>query len=603
MDRALRNLTKEDQRPFIPKSCRIAETVRLHPNVRLGENVVIDDFCVIGYPPQGYAPGDLETVIGDGTVVRTRAVIYAGFMFGRSCHVSHNVVVREFCLIGDRVSIGTNTLVEHHCQIGDNTRIQGLSGLAEYTIIEDGAWIGPAVVTTNVLHPTCTRAKECLHGPIIRSGAIVGAHTVIMPDIEVGERSLLGSGSVIIKSVRDEAVMFGVPARKIANVEQMHCPYDMLEGHGPYGTPRFEREARTPLVDLGKEYQDHKQEYRLALDRVVLNARFVNGKEVAQFEHRFAETCQTGHAIAVDSGFKALWIALVALGIGHGDEVMMTAWPDESAVEAVTLVGGRPVFVDLDPQSLTIDPRRIAERITPRTKAIIASHTFGLPAAMPEITALAECHGLAVIEDASEAPGAVVEGELVGAWGTCAIFSFDPENPLGAYGAAGAVVTRDPALARLIDELRERGRLGVFPSGARLDTIQAAILAAKLEHLPGQTTRRQQAADYYRQHLDSLPIALPQPIDGREHVYAQFVVRTSERSRLHRHLDACGVASHFPDAGPLHLRPAYAHLGCARGSLPVTEQVSHESLSLPIRPELTPKQGEMIVAAVQTFFR
>ncbi len=595
-------------------SAGIAATAIVHPNVKLGKNVVIDDFCVIGYPPKGFQSGELETVIGDNTHVRTHAIIYAGASIGNNCHISHSVFIREHTHIGDNCSVGVNSVIEHHCTLGNNIRIQAQAALCEYTILEDDAWIGPKVITTNVAHPTCEKAKDCLNGPTIRRGAILGANVTVNPNLEVGERALIGAGSVLTKAVENGAIMFGVPAKRIGDVEAINCPYELV-AESPYKqtvsgdlNKPAQPGLRVPFNDLAAQYQRYKQEFRIAMDRVILNNRFISGQEVKEFEQAFAEFCETQFAIGVGSGTDALELALMALGVGQGDEVITVAHTFIATAEAIAAVGATPVFVDIDPLTYNIDVNGIAAKITANTKAIVPVHLYGHPAPMPAIMAIAREHGLKVVEDVAQAHGAKIDGLTVGGIGDLGCFSFYPGKNLGAYGDAGAVTTNNPELAKQVALLRDHGRSSKYlhetlGMNSRLDTLQAAILSVKLKHLHKWNKGRQAAAAYYHEKLQHLPLTLPEVNADCSHVYHLYVIRCENRDGLAAHLRAngieCGV--HYPT--PLHLQPALSFLGYRERDLPETERAAASILSLPIFPEISHAQIDYVADTIQRFYQ
>lgn len=584
------------------------EARRIYPNVRLGKNVVIEDYCVIGYPPKGCQPGELETVIGDHTLIRTHSVIYAGCVIGQECHISHLVTMREHTTVGDHCSIGGNAYIEHHCRIGNRVRIQAQAGLCEYTIVEDNAWIGPRVITTNVMHPTCEHAKDCLAGPIIREGAIIGAAVAIAPDTEIGRNAFLSLGAVVYKSVPDDAIMLGNPARKVSTIHKIDCPYELMNGKSPYPKTPAAPEREIPLVDLAAQHQRLKMELRLAIDTVILNTRFIQGKEVREFEADFAAFCGVEQAVGVGSGTDALILALRGLGIGPGDEVLTTPHTFIATVEAILAVGAVPVFVDIDPATYLIDVGKMAAKITPRTKAVLPVHLYGQSAPMPEILALAERYGLKVVADAAQAHGAELDGRPIAQWGHATCFSFYPGKNLGAYGDAGLVATRDADLAGTIRMLRDHGRKekyehAIVGTNSRLDTVQAAVLKTKLPHLSDWNALRRQWAERYRQGLQHLPVTLPVPMPQAKHVYHLYVIQLPERGRLQSHLKQNGIATgiHYPI--PLHLQPSLRFLGYHPGDFPVTEEVAGRILSLPMYPELTEQQVDHVIAGLCEFFR
>jgi dTDP-4-amino-4,6-dideoxygalactose transaminase/carbonic anhydrase/acetyltransferase-like protein (isoleucine patch superfamily) len=581
----------------------------IHPNVQLGRNVVIEEYAIVGYPPKGKEPGELPTVIGDESVIRSHSVVYAGCVLGKGCHVAHGSVIREETTLGDGSSVGVGCIIEHHCRIGRNVRFQAEAGLCEYTIVEDDAWIGPRATFCNVYHPTCDRAKECLAGPIIRRKAIIGANAVICPDVEVGEGALVGAGSVVTHAVENGAVVFGNPAKKISSAEKLTCRYDMMGGKSPYAPPELNVKPppRIPLADLAAQHQSKKEDLRLAMDRVVLNTRFINGPEVKEFEKEFATFCGVGHCVGVSSGTDALALALRACGVGHGDEVITTPHTFIATAEAILMVGARPVFADIDERTYNLDPQKVKDRITSKTRAIIPVHLYGRPAPMDEIIRLAAARGIRVIGDAAQAHGAELGGRKVAQWGDVSCFSFFPGKNLGAYGDAGAVATDDAEIAKQVALVRDHGRTEkykhqIIGGNHRLDTLQAAVLLVKLKYLAKWNDARVRVAAAYRDGLKGLPLRLPQEDEDGRHVYHQFVLRLQGRDRLREHLDAKGVATgiHYPI--PLHLQPALENLGYRKGDFPVTERAADEVLSLPMYPELTDKQVARVVEAVRSFF-
>jgi dTDP-4-amino-4,6-dideoxygalactose transaminase len=362
-----------------------------------------------------------------------------------------------------------------------------------------------------------------------------------------------------------------------------------------------------PLMDLKAQYRSLQPEIDLAIARVLEHTQFIHGPEVRSFEMAFAAACGARHAIGVASGTAAIHLALVALGIGPGDEVITSAHTFIASAEPILQVGARPVFVDVEAGTGNLDPARLEGAITPRTRALLPVHLYGQPADMPAILEVATRHGLVVVEDAAQAHGAQCCGRHVGLWGQAGTFSFYPGKNLGAYGDAGAIITGDDELAARLRMLRDHGRSEKYLHathgyGERLDALQAAILAAKLPRLEAWNERRREIAEHYRHALAGLPLGLPPERDGTRHVYHQFPVYTQQRDALQAHLKEAGVGTgiHYPV--PLHLQPALAHLGYRQGDLPVTEELANTELSLPVYPELTAEQIETIVGAVRSFF-
>lgn len=359
-----------------------------------------------------------------------------------------------------------------------------------------------------------------------------------------------------------------------------------------------------PFVDLKAQYETLKDDVAEAIRGVLDSAQFIGGEALASFERDFAAYCQTRHARGVANGTDALHLALRALGIGDGDEVITTAHTFIATAAAIAATGARPVFVDIDPDTCTIDPRMIEHAVTDRTKAIVAVHLFGQPADMDPIKDIARRRSLHVVEDAAQAHGAEYQGVRTGALGDVACFSFYPGKNLGAYGDGGAVTTNNAAIAERIERLRDHGRTSHYSHAevgfnSRLDALQAAILQIKLRHLDEWNANRRRAAEWYNAELAQPRIKTPFVRRGSTHVYHLYVIVTNERDAIRKKLDEAGVATgiHYPV--PLHLQPAFVHLGYRQGDLPYCEAMAAQSLSLPMFPELARHQVHRITAIVR----
>ena len=350
-----------------------------------------------------------------------------------------------------------------------------------------------------------------------------------------------------------------------------------------------------PFVDLRRQYLNLKSDIDAAVQHVLETGQFVLGPEVAAFEDEFAAMCAAEAGIAVNSGTSALHLALLAAGVGPGDEVITVPYTFVATVAAIEYAGAKPVLVDVEPDYWTMDPAKLEAAITPRTKAIMPVHLYGQPADMDPILEIARRRGIPVIEDAAQAHGSEYKGRRCGAMGLLGCFSFYPGKNLGAYGEGGAVVTSDPALARRIrllrawgEEVRYEHKFKAF--NYRMDGVQGAVLGVKLRHLEAWTdARRRNAAEYTRQ-LAGTPAIAPVERAGCRHVYHLYPVRLPQRDAWRAALGEAGVQTgvHYPI--PVHLQPAYSDLGYEAGDFPVSEAVSHEVLSLPIFPELTAAQ-------------
>ncbi len=355
-----------------------------------------------------------------------------------------------------------------------------------------------------------------------------------------------------------------------------------------------------PLVDLKAQYLSMKGEIDTAISRVLSRACFIQGEEVALFEREFADFCGASEAIGVASGSDALRLALAACAIGPGDEVITTPLTFVATVEAICHVGATPVLVDIDPETLNIDPEGIESAITSRTRAVVPVHLYGFPVEMERICQIACKSGLKVIEDASHAHGATYKNKRVGSIGHLGCFSFYPSNILGAFGDAGMVVTSDSAMASQIRLLQNHGRGQGWEEhlrvgfNSRMDTLQAAVLRVKLLRLNKWNDRRRAIASRYRKLLKNQSIKLPPEHACGEPVYYHFVVRTPQRGHWRRALKSIGIDTgiHFPI--PVHLQAAYRHLGYQIGDFPASERAAQEVISLPIYPELTDMQVQQV---------
>ncbi len=357
-----------------------------------------------------------------------------------------------------------------------------------------------------------------------------------------------------------------------------------------------------PYLDLKAQYGEIRTEVHSAITRVVERTQFVLGPDVAEFEERFADYCNADYCVALNSGTSALHLALLAGGIKPGDEVITVSMTFVATTAALTYCGARPVYVDVHPDSWTMDPRLIEAAITPRTKAILPVHLHGLMADMDAIERIARRHNLLVIEDAAQAHGAERNGWRAGSVGAVGCFSFYPGKNLGAFGEGGAAVTNDPELARRMALLRDWGQETkynhVLPGfNYRMDAIQGAVLNIKMNYIEKWTEARRAVAAYYDRLLGDRYKRPRQPT-GCRHVYHVYAIEVAHRAAVQAALNsaAIGTGIHYPI--PVHLQEAYAELGYRRGDLPVTEALADRLLSLPIYAELHPEQVSEVVAAL-----
>ena len=360
-----------------------------------------------------------------------------------------------------------------------------------------------------------------------------------------------------------------------------------------------------PFLDLKRQYLSIAPEIDAAVRGVIEGGQFILGPEVKALEGELARFCGAQWGVGVASGTDALLLALEALDIGDGDEVITTPFTFVATAEMISQAGATPVFADIEPDTCNLDPADVARKVTRRTKAIIPVHLYGHPADMTALNELARHHDLAVIEDAAQAIGAEHRGRRVGALGRVACFSFFPTKNLGAYGDGGFVTTDDEALAARIGRARQHGSRQKYIHeslgwSSRLDELQAAVLRVKLRHLEAWTERRRALARIYDARLADLPLQLPRERDSERAVYHLYTIRTPRREELQKFLAAQGIVTmvHYPM--PLHRQPLYRDHAIA--PLPNSEAASAEVLSLPLFPEMTAEEQEAVIHALRAFF-
>jgi dTDP-4-amino-4,6-dideoxygalactose transaminase len=371
-----------------------------------------------------------------------------------------------------------------------------------------------------------------------------------------------------------------------------------------------------PFLDLKAQYETIKDEIAVAIQQVLDNTAFAGGPFVEQFEKEFATFCQRNYAIGVGSGTEALWLALLSLGIGPGDEVITVPNTFFATTEAISLTGARPVFVDIDETTYTMDPQKLYDYLKLRTphsatknqlKAIIPVHLFGQMADMDPIMKIARAHGLTVIEDACQSHGAEYKGTPAGTIGDVGCFSFYPGKNLGAYGEAGAIVTNNPEVEWKLRALRNHGQPkkhhhAMVGWNARMDGLQGAVLSIKLKHLADWNEARRENAKFYHSLLTDVEgIIVPQEAKYAKHVYHLYVIRIQNRDALIDTLRGKGISCgiHYPV--PIHLTDAYKFLGYGKGSFSISERYAEELVSLPMYPELTKEQIETVVDTINVF--
>ena len=369
-------------------------------------------------------------------------------------------------------------------------------------------------------------------------------------------------------------------------------------------TIKIMADIKIPSLDLGAQCRDIKSEIDAAIARVLQSCEFVLGSEVAGFERDFASFCGASECIAVNSGTSALHLALLAAGVGPGDEVITVPFTFVASVAAIMYTGARPVFVDIDPQSFTMNPATIEQVITRHSKAILPVHLYGQPADMYPIMETAKRHGLVVIEDAAQAHGARYRGRPVGSLGHMTCFSFYPTKNLGAFGEGGAVTTDNANFADNIRTLRDWGQDRKYHHivrgfNYRMEGLQGAILRVKLRHLERWNAARRKIASQYDNLLRNSEVQLPREMPWATHVYHLYTLRTRQRQILRATLAEEGIQTGIHYSSPVHLQPAYSDLGYAQGSFPYSESAAEEVLSLPLYPELSSEATFAVASAVK----
>ena len=563
-------------------------------------------------------------------LVHESAVIDEGAVIGEGTRVWHFSHVMKGARIGRDSSLGQNVFVASSAVVGDRVKVQNNVSIYDGVTVDDDAFIGPSAVFTNVASPRAFLERKHEYAATrIGKGASVGAGAVIVCGNEVGDYAMVGAGAVVSRPVAPHALVVGNPARRIGWVSRAGrrlsdgaratCSETgdvyAIDGEScalvDSATVSHEDAIAAPrpveMADLRALHAPLTDALRNAFDRVASSARFIGGEEVEAFEREIADRCGVEHAVGVSSGTDALLVALTALEIGPGDEVITTPLSFFATVGVIARLGATPVFADIgDDLTLDVDAARAA--ITERTRAILPVHLFGKPV-NEGIYELAREKGLAVVDDAAQALGASSRSGRVGSLGDCGCFSFFPTKNLGALGDAGAVTTHDGALAERMRILRAQGASArhhhtLLGGNFRLDALQAALLRAKLPFFDGWSTRRKANALAYERAL--APLArdgrLTLPIIELGHAVHQYVVRTQRRDGLRAHLAEQRIASEVYYPEPLHLQPCLSHLPSRAGSFPRAERACLDSLALPVHPTLSQADIERVCQEIAVFY-
>lgn len=525
----------------------------------------------------------------------------------RNVTLGENVRLGDFinlygCEVGDNSRVGAFVEIQKNARIGRNVKVSTHTFICEGVTIEDDVFVGHNVSFINDKYPRATangrpqtEADWVCIPTLVKKGASIGTSTTVLCGVTIGENAIVGAGSVVTKDVPANAVVAGVPARFVRNIDK--GPAADVGGPKP-----------VPFMDLKAQYRSIKSEIQPAINNVLESCAFVLGGEVAAFEKEFAAYHNADAGIAVNSGTSALHLALLSAGVGPGDEVITVPFTFVATVAAIGYTGAKPVFVDVEPRTWTMDVSRIEAAITPRTKAILPVHIHGQSADMDPIMEIARRRGLIVIEDACQAHGAEYKGHRVGSIGDLGCFSFYPGKNLGAYGEGGMVITNDRKHEKTIRMLRDWGAESKYSHvlkgyNYRMEGMQGAILRVKLRHLEAWTEARRACAVRYNDLLSGTGAKLPYEMPGNRHVYHIYAIRVPQRDKFQQALTAQGVQNgiHYPN--PVHLQPAHADLGYKAGDFPHSESVANETLSLPMFPELTSTQQGTVAKGVREAFK
>ncbi len=555
--------------------------------------------------------------------IHPSAIVDENVEIGEGATIWHFVHVSSGARIGARTSLGQNCFVGRGVRVGDGVRVQNNVSIYEGVEIEDDAFLGPSCVFTNVLNPrSFVSRKHEYKTTRVGRGASIGANAVIVCGHDLGEYCFVGAGAVVTKDVPAHALVVGNPARRIGWMSR--AGVRLAEGSEPVCSETGERyridgercivldetkneTGPVPLLDLEAQNAPLRVAIEAAIGSVIRSNAFIQGPEVASFEREVAQAIGVEHSIGVSSGTDALLVALMALDVAAGDEVITTPFSFFATAGVIHRVGAKPVFADIDPTTYNIDPERVREKISERTKAIIGVHLFGRPFDLAGLAKAAP--GIPIIEDAAQAIGARThDGGNVGAIGRMGCFSFFPSKNLGAFGDAGLVTTNDAELAEKMRRLRVHGSHpkyvhALVGGNFRLDTLQAAVLRVKLPHLSRFTeARRQNAARYERLFAERGVTQLVLPSIGDGHVVNQYTVRAKNRDALAARLSAekIGHAIYYPLS--LSLQECFGYLGHREGDFPESERACREVISLPIYPELGASKQQRVVDAIAAFY-
>ena len=542
-------------------------------------------------------------------------------------HFSH---IMKNSKIGKNCNIGQNVVVSPDVVLGNNVKIQNNVSIYTGVICEDDVFLGPSMVFTNVINPRSrVIRKDEYQQTLMKKGSSVGANAVIICGNTIGKYSFIGAGAVVTKNVPDYALVVGNPARIVGWM--CECGIRLEFGNnsetncnrcGKYyvksGDLIMEKSnvadvvTSVPLLDLKAQYNTIRTKIEPVIKEVVDSQYFILGPKVKELEEKVAAYSNTKYGIGVSSGTDALLIALMALDIHEGDEVITTPYSFFATAGVITRLGAKPVFVDIEPDFYNIDPTIIENAISKRTKVIIPVHLYGQMADMNPIMEIAQKYNIYVVEDAAQAIGSEYhDGRKAGSIGDIGCFSFFPSKNLGGFGDAGMVTTNDSKLSEKLLQLRVHGSAPkyyhkIIGGNFRIDALQAAVLSVKLDYLDQWTKKRQQNAENYNALFGKTTllnkIKLPKINKNFHHIFNQYILRVANRDELITFLHSNNIGCEIYYPVPLSNQECFSYLGYKKGDFPEAEGASQETIAIPIYPELSKDQQQYIVDKFVEFY-
>lgn len=566
---------------------------------------------------------DKKYFVHESSYVDTPCEIGEGTKIWHFSHVMKNAKIGKNCNIGQNVVISPDVV------LGQNVKIQNNVSVYTGVICEDDVFLGPSMVFTNVVNPRShVIRRDQYQQTLVKKGASIGANAVILCGNDIGRFSFIGAGAVITKDVPDYALVVGNPGRIVgwmcycgirldfqdsSDTKCTVCGKEYTMINDKQITKKTDNQVSSvPLLDLKAQYATIRRQIEPVLKDVVESQYFILGPKVKELEGKIAAYSQCSHAIGVSSGTDALLIALMAIDLKPGDEVITTPFSFFATAGVIARLNAKPVFVDIQEDTYNLDPSKIEAAISDKTKAIIPVHLFGQMAEMDPIMEIANKHKLFVIEDAAQAIGSEDEkGRRAGSVGHMGCFSFFPSKNLGGFGDAGMVVTNDEGLANKLIKLRVHGSEPkyyhqIVGGNFRIDALQAAILSIKLDYLDQWTESRQKNAREYIEKFKEngleKDLGLPGLKKGYRHIYNQFVLRSSKRDDLIKHLRDHNIGCEIYYPITVSDQECFAYLNYKKGDFPVSEKAAKEVLAIPIYPELTQAQKNYIVETITGFY-